>query len=89
MQLLAELVEKRRVGRQIKEKALEALQESDLREVLALAGTMEKSEEASAALKTILAERIAEYTIKAMGEAKKRGTKVGAATIIIAASKAK
>lgn len=89
MQLLAELVEKRRVAKQIRSKALEALEESNLGEVLALAGTMENNEEASAALKTILAERITEYTIKAMGEAKRRGTKVGAAAIIIAASRAK
>ncbi|MGD0729601.1 MAG: hypothetical protein ABR981_05995 [Candidatus Micrarchaeaceae archaeon] len=89
MQWVADIVQKRRIAKQIKDKALEALEKSDLSEVLELAGTMERNEEASAAMKAILAEKITEYTIKAMGEAKKRGTKVGAAAIIIAASRAK
>lgn len=86
---IADLAEQRRIARRIRSKALEALEGSNMREVLELAGTIEKHEEASAALKAILAERIADYAIRAMREAKKRGTKVGAATIIIAASKAR
>jgi hypothetical protein len=86
---IANLVERRHVARQIRGKALEMLEKSDMSEIFELAGTAEKSGEASAALKAVLAERITEYTIKAMSEAKRRGTKVGAAAIIIAASKAK
>ena len=40
---------------------------------------------AGAALKAVLAEKAAEYTIKAMGEAKKHKIKLGAAAIILAA----
>ncbi len=86
---VADIVERQRVARQIRAKAMEALEASDMREILELAGTAEKSGEASAALKAVLAERITEYTIKAMGEAKRRGTRLGAAAIIIAASKTK
>ena len=87
--LLTGIAEKRRIARQIKASALEALAGSDLSTVMQLAGTTEQYQEASAALKAILAEKITDYTVRAMGEAKKRGTKMGAAAIIIAASRAK
>jgi len=41
--------------------------------------------EAGAAMRTVLAEKLAECTIRAMEEAKKRNMKLGAAAIIIAA----
>ncbi len=90
IQWIEEIVEKQRAAKRIRAKAMEVLDRSDWNEVLELAGrTTESSGEASAALKAVLAERITEYTVKAMGEAKRRGTKLGAAAIIIASSKAK
>jgi hypothetical protein len=68
----------------IRDKALEALKDSDLTEVFETAGIPD-SFEAGAALKAILADRMADYTIRAMKEAKRRNMKVGAAAIIIAA----
>lgn len=85
--LVESIVEGHRTARRVKAKALEVLDRSDWNEVLELAGNTEGSGEASAALKAVLAERITEYTVKAMKEAKKRGTRLGAAAIIIAASK--
>jgi maltooligosyltrehalose synthase len=87
--IVEELAERRRAARRIRAKALEILDRSDWNEILELAGSMESSGEASAALKAVLAERITEYTVKAMREARKRGTKLGAAAIIIAATRAK
>jgi hypothetical protein len=85
--LVEDIVEKRRTAQRIKAKAIEVLDKSDWNEILELAGRTEGNGEASAALKAVLAERITEYTVKAMGEAKKRGTKLGAAVIIIVAAK--
>ena len=84
-----DIVERQRTARKIKAKAIEVLDKSDWNEILQMAGTVEGTGEASAALKALIAERMTEYTIKAMGEAKKRGTRLGAAAIIIAASKAR
>ncbi|MDE1871231.1 MAG: hypothetical protein KGI06_03260 [Candidatus Micrarchaeota archaeon] len=84
---IADIVERQRVARRIKSKAQEVLERSDWHEVLDLAGMAEGNGEATAALKAIMADRITEYTVKAMDEAKRRGTKLGAAAIIIAASK--
>jgi hypothetical protein len=78
-----------RIARAIRSKALEALERSDLDEIMELAGAGGAKGEAGAALKAILAERMAEYTIKAMKEARSRGTKVGAAAIVIAASRSR
>gem|GEM_PF-1934993 len=80
------VADRQRVARAIKGKAAEALEKSDLGEILDLAGAGPSKEEASAALKAILAERMADYTIKAMRVARGRGTKMGAAAIVIAAS---
>ena len=68
----------------IKDKAIEALHESDFAAVFELAGMDGNAESAGAAMKTVLAEKLAEYTIRAMEEAKKRNMKLGAAAIIIA-----
>lgn len=86
---LEDIVEKQRLARRVRAKAIEVLNGNDWSEVLGELGAIEGSGEASAALNAVLAERITEYTVKAMREAKKRGSKLGAATIIIAASKAK
>lgn len=82
------VVERLRVGRgfAVRSKALEALRSSDLTPVFESAG-IEGSETAGAALKAILAERMAEYAIRAMKEAKSRKMKLGAAAVIIAAQK--
>ena len=69
----------------IKGKAAEALRNSDLTEVFELAGVEYSTATAGTAMKAVLAEKLAEYTIKAMGEAKKRKMRLGAAAIIIAA----
>ncbi len=86
---LEDIVEKQRLARRVRAKAIEVLNGNDWSEVLGELGAIEGSGEASAALNAVLAERITEYTVKAMREAKKRGSKLGAAAIIIAASKAK
>jgi len=81
---LSDIVEKHSISGKIRKEALDALEGSDMSKVLELVGTVE-SNEASAALKAVLAERITEYAVKALQEARKRNTKVGAAAIIIAA----
>jgi len=86
---VSEIVERKRAERRIREKALEMLDRNDLNEILELAGTTERTGEASAALKAVLADRITEYTVRAMKEARRRGTKLGAAAIIIAATRAR
>lgn len=70
---------------QIRDKALEALKQSDLSTVFELTGMEGNMETAGAAMRTVLAEKLAECTIRAMEEAKKRNLKLGAAAIIIAA----
>lgn len=70
----------------IRDKALEALKKSDMTAVFEMAGVEGNFETAGAAMRTVLAEKLAEYTIRAMEEAKRRNMKVGAAAIIIAAN---
>jgi hypothetical protein len=89
MGLLSEMVETHNTAKKVKAKALEVLQGSNWNEILEEAGVINNSEAASAALKAVIAERITQYTVRAMKEARKRGTKLGAAAIIIAASRAK
>ena len=73
------------IEREIRKRAIEALRQSDLDEIMELLGAAEsRGDEASAALKAILAERIVEYTMKARDEAKKRKMPMGAAAILIA-----
>ena len=71
----------------VKKKATKALSESDVAEVFSEAGAMEWDESAGTALKSILAEKTAEYTLKAMEEATRRRMRFGAAALIIAAEK--
>jgi hypothetical protein len=79
------LARETRDGR-IRAKALEALKNSDLTAVFETAGIDgDGYETAGAALRTVLAERLAQCTIRAMKEAKRRGMKLGAAAIILAA----
>ncbi len=68
---------------QMKVLAAKALEESNLAEIMELAGAVNGGTEASAALKAILAEKMAEYTVKAMKEAKKRGIGFGPAAVVI------
>ena len=69
----------------IKERAREALDDSDLDQVFDLAGAGCANKTAGTAMKAVLAEKLTEYTMRAIKEAKKRGTALGAAAIIIAA----
>ncbi|MDE1865102.1 MAG: hypothetical protein KGH94_00470 [Candidatus Micrarchaeota archaeon] len=63
--------------------AAKALEESNLAGIMELAGAIDGGTEASAALKAILAERVGEYTVRAMKEAKKRRIAFGAAAMVI------
>ena len=63
--------------------AAKALEESNLAEIMELAGATQGGTEASEALKAVLAEKMAEYTMKAMKEAKKRKIGFGAAAMVI------
>jgi hypothetical protein len=83
---LMEEIDKKDMAKKVREQAFTALKDSDLSEVLELLGADVNDGPTSAALKAVLAERMTDYAIGAMNEAKKRGVKVGAATIIIAAS---
>lgn len=70
--------------KQIRHLAFEVLDEKDMREIMQLAGAETALVgEAGAALRIVLAERIADYTVKALSEAKKRGIDMGAAAMII------
>ncbi len=69
----------------IRNKAVRALQNSDLTEVFELAGMDVNPATAGSAMRAVLAEKLAECTIKAMRVAKKKGMKLDAAAIIIAA----
>lgn len=61
--------------------AAKALEGSDLGRIMELAGTAECGAEAGEVLKAVLAERIAEYTMKAMQVARKRKIGLGAAAM--------
>ena len=74
------------VARKVRQEAITALKDSDLSEVLETLGVEDNDGATGAALKAVLVERITEYAVGAMREAKKRGVRLGAATIIIAAS---
>ena len=71
----------------LRKRAARALRESDVNEVFAEAGAYGFDESAGTALKSLLAEKTAEYTMRAMKEAKRRKMKFGAAALIIAAEK--
>ena len=69
----------------VKSMAIEALQGSDFSDVLEIMGTDSNDGAAGVAFRTMVAESVTECAIKALREARKRKTKVGAAAIIIAA----
>lgn len=71
----------------IKRMAVDALRESKFEKVFSAAGAGKFDETAGSALKALLAEKTAEYTIRAMREAKKRRMRLGAAALIIAAER--
>ena len=63
--------------------AAKALEESNLAEIMELAGAAQGGTEASEALKAVLAEKMAEYTVRAMKEARRRRIGFGAAAMVI------
>jgi hypothetical protein len=63
--------------------AAKALDESNLAEIMELAGATRGGTEAGEALKAVLAEKMTEYTMRAMKEAKKRRIGFGAAAMVI------
>ncbi|HUC39105.1 MAG TPA: hypothetical protein VL944_03165 [Candidatus Acidoferrum sp.] len=71
----------------LRARAAAALKESEVSDIFSELGMTTYDESASSALKAILAEKTAEYTMRAMKEAKKRGMRFGAAALIIAAEK--
>ncbi len=71
----------------VRRMAEDALRESEIAQVFSEAGACDFDESAGSALKAILAEKAAEYTMRAVQESKKRGTRFGAAALIIAAEK--
>jgi hypothetical protein len=76
-----------RVRNRMKLAAAEAIANVNLSEILQLAGADLNIDEADAALKAVIAERIAEYASNAMKESRRRGIKLGAAAIVIASRK--
>jgi hypothetical protein len=81
-------VESKAIKSKLKESAIEALQNSDISKVFEVLGVKD-TKEMNAAMKTVLAEKITEYAVGAMDEARKRNMGFSAATIIIAANKRK
>jgi len=77
---------KEEVARKVRQAAVTALKNSNFADVLETLGMDNDDGATGAALKAVLAERITEYAVGAVQEAKKRGVRLGAATIIIAAS---
>ena len=78
----------RTISRTVKSMTIQALQDSDFSDVLQIMGTDANDGAAGVAFKTMVAERVTECAIRALKEAKRRRTKVGAAAIIIAAERA-
>jgi hypothetical protein len=78
-------IRERKTSEKIKGIAVEILKESDLSEIFEATEMEGNYAAAGAALKSIVAERMADYAIKAMKEAKRRRMPLGAAAIIIAA----
>jgi glycerate-2-kinase len=69
----------------IRVRVAEAMRGSDLSAVFDLDGVDGNAEHAGAALKAVLAQKMTEYAIKAIEEARKRNMQLGAAAVIIAA----
>ncbi len=75
------------VALRIKERAADALRDSKIEKIFGEAGMESFDETAGSALRALLAEKTAEYTMRAIKEARKRGMRLGAAALIIAAEK--
>jgi hypothetical protein len=69
----------------VRDLAAKALEGSDFSEVFETVGMEDSYETAGAALRTVLAEKLADCTLKAIKEAKRRKMRLGAATVILAA----
>ena len=69
----------------IRARVAEAIRGSDLSAVFELDGLEGNPERAGAALKAVLTEKLAEYAMKAIEEARRRNMQLGAAAVIIAA----
>ncbi|MCL5430109.1 MAG: hypothetical protein M1504_01370 [Candidatus Marsarchaeota archaeon] len=83
MQNIFGVVDERRL--RIRAKATEALKSMDMSEIFEEAGVDGSSEVAGAAMKRVLAEKVADNMVRAMREAKKRKIRLDAAAILIAA----
>lgn len=77
---------KAEIAKKVRQEAITALEDSDFGEVLGALGMDNDDGATSAALKAVIVERITEYAVGALKEAKKRGVRLGAAAVIIAAS---
>lgn len=75
---------RKKMDNKIREEVLEALQDSRIDEILDSGNHFRADKTAGAALKTVLAQKAAEYTIKAIGIAKRRRMRFGAAAIVLA-----
>jgi hypothetical protein len=75
------------LSKRIEERVREAIEGSGLESVFEFDEMYETDRTAGAALKSILAEKAAEYTMRAMEEAKKRRIRLGAAAVILAVKK--
>lgn len=82
-----ESLQPRVTARMVRSLAIQALQNSDFRDVLEVMGTDPQEGAAGVAFRTMVAESVAECAIRALREAKRRKTRMGAAAIIIAAEK--
>ena len=67
------------VARKVRQEAVTALKNSDFTDILGSLGVEKDDGATSAALKAVLAERITEYAVGAVREAKRRGVRLGAA----------
>lgn len=85
--VLGEIAAGEGIAKRVKERAVVALKDSNFSDVLDAIGADCNDGATCAALKAVLAERMTEYAVRAMGEARRRGVRVGVATVIIAASK--
>ena len=75
---------RKEMDKRIREGFIEAFQESKIDEILDSGVKCNMDKTAGAALKTVLAQKAAEYTIKAISIARKRRMRFGAAAIVLA-----
>jgi hypothetical protein len=72
------------LSERIRSRASEAIEKSDLSEILELMGAR-GSKETDAALKIIMADKLSQYAIKSRRIAQKRGRKISPSAVILAA----